>query len=99
MIKKNVKVGKVKGITQLKFGTGEIELATGFKEDIGVLAFRSCKKQRIGVPVRLPKTQDTVEKYKPEVIMAFNSQESLDAVIEGLIFIKSKMRNKKYKKC
>ncbi len=85
MIKTDVTIGQIKGVTLLEFGTGEINMrffnvSEGLKGN-GV-SMKTTEPRRLGKQPKEPET--TTDEWKPQVMMTFSNPESVNVVIEQL---------------
>ncbi len=80
----------IKGTANLEFGTGDIEIITRCSQDNSSLYFKNQVCDEIGV---FKKVFDGYDYDNCDVVMTFSKVESIDTLIEQLLFIKRRMKN------
>ncbi len=78
----------INGNAKLEFGTGDISILSQCNPDSGILYFKNQEPKEIGV------FEPMVEDYEydsAEVVMTFTKVESIDTLIEQLLFAKRRM--------
>jgi hypothetical protein len=78
-----MKIGKIKAKALLEFGKGDIQVVNAKGEDYAAVLFRNSTIRPIGSED--PTTNGTTtDDFKPNVVMAFDSTNSIDLLIEVL---------------
>jgi len=95
MIHKNANYGAIENVTLVQFGKGTISIVSGTTENHESILMKTCPKRTIGS--RGVKVEDS-NIYKPEVAIAFHSEESFNVFFEIVLEVKASFESKKQKK-
>lgn len=92
MIRKNIKFGKLKKVTVLEFGKGDIQVIPATGDDYECVMFRNDSEKPIGTYTNVEGFDSDI--FKPQVVMTFTNPDSIDVVIEKLNYAKSLLESR-----
>jgi hypothetical protein len=92
MIHQNMKLGETDNMTVLQFGTGDIGIVEALnKENTSLVMFSNIRPRKIGSKILIK--AKTLDDLKPQVIMIFDSIESIDTVMRSLRRAKKRLKD------
>ena len=93
MIYKNAKVGSVTGVTVCEMGFGGVTMVPSNPQPNTPVSLL-IKSQNPPTPIGVKMTceEKTSDEYKPELVLMFHNEESIDAVISSLQDCKEVLR-------
>ena len=91
MIKKNVKIGELKGITHIFFGKGDVSIMIGKTPELNkcVGFYNSTQKRKVGEI--FPEGSENIDSVPVQVLFTFEKPESITALMMCLLKLQGQM--------